>query len=319
MKSRERGPARLVHESDVRSPIKSMRCRSGPMALKTLCVFGTRPEAIKMAPLALALAADPRFEARVCVTAQHREMLDQVMALFDIGRDLDLDVMTPGQDLARGHRRDPAGHARRVRPSSVPTCVLVQGDTATTLAASLAGYLPPDPRGPRRGRPAHGRPLFALARGGEPAADRRAGRLHFAPTGRRATTCWPRASRRRAVHVTGNTVIDALLAWSRASRTTPICARTWTRASPSSIPAADGAGHRPPPRELRRRIRAHLRGAGATARRHPDVEFVYPGASQPERARAGEPAARGHAQRASDRAARLSAVRLADEPRASHR
>ena len=52
------------------------------MALKTLCVFGTRPEAIKMAPLALALAADPRFEARVCVTAQHREMLDQVLALF---------------------------------------------------------------------------------------------------------------------------------------------------------------------------------------------------------------------------------------------
>ena len=67
------------------------------MTLRTLCAFGTRPEAIKMAPLALALAADPRFEAKLCVTAQHREMLDQVLELFGLAPDFDLDIMTPGQ------------------------------------------------------------------------------------------------------------------------------------------------------------------------------------------------------------------------------
>lgn len=67
--------------------------------LKTLCVFGTRPEAIKMAPLALQLAADPRFDAKVCVTGQHREMLDQVLDLFALVPDYDLSIMQPGQDL----------------------------------------------------------------------------------------------------------------------------------------------------------------------------------------------------------------------------
>src|SRR3546814_5472899 len=67
--------------------------------LKILTVFGTRPEAIKMAPLALLLARDPRFESRICVTGQHREMLDQVLDLFRIRADLDLNVMKPGQDL----------------------------------------------------------------------------------------------------------------------------------------------------------------------------------------------------------------------------
>src|SRR3546814_6124206 len=69
------------------------------MAAKILTVFGTRPEAIKMAPLALLLARDPRFESRICVTGQHREMLDQVLDLFRIRADLDLNVMKPGQDL----------------------------------------------------------------------------------------------------------------------------------------------------------------------------------------------------------------------------
>lgn len=67
--------------------------------MKTLCVFGTRPEAIKMAMLALSLAADSRYEAKICVTGQHREMLDQVLELFGIVPDFDLDVMRPGQDL----------------------------------------------------------------------------------------------------------------------------------------------------------------------------------------------------------------------------
>ena len=67
--------------------------------MKTLCIFGTRPEAIKMAPLVLALADDERFDAKVCVTGQHREMLDQVLGLFSIQPDFDLNIMKPGQDL----------------------------------------------------------------------------------------------------------------------------------------------------------------------------------------------------------------------------
>lgn len=69
------------------------------LPIKALCVFGTRPEAIKMAPLALALAADPRFDAKICVTGQHREMLDQVLELFEIQPDFDLNIMKQGQDL----------------------------------------------------------------------------------------------------------------------------------------------------------------------------------------------------------------------------
>ena len=67
--------------------------------MKVLTVFGTRPEAIKMAPLVLALAQEPTIESKVCVTAQHREMLDQVLALFEIKPDYDLNIMKSGQDL----------------------------------------------------------------------------------------------------------------------------------------------------------------------------------------------------------------------------
>lgn len=67
------------------------------MPLKTLSIFGTRPEAIKMAPLVLELASDPRFESRVCVTAQHREMLDQVLELFELTPDFDLNIMKAGK------------------------------------------------------------------------------------------------------------------------------------------------------------------------------------------------------------------------------
>lgn len=69
--------------------------------MKVLTVFGTRPEAIKMAPLAISLAADPRFDAKVCVTAQHREMLDQVLQLFRIQPDFDLNIMRP--EIGRAH------------------------------------------------------------------------------------------------------------------------------------------------------------------------------------------------------------------------
>jgi UDP-N-acetylglucosamine 2-epimerase (non-hydrolysing) len=106
---------------------------------KILTVFGTRPEAIKMAPLVHALGADDRFDAKVCVTAQHREMLDQVLELFEIKPDFDLDIMKPGQTL-NDVTTAILTSIKPVLEDFKPDVVLVHGDTATAFAASLAAY-----------------------------------------------------------------------------------------------------------------------------------------------------------------------------------
>ena len=107
--------------------------------MRVLSVFGTRPEAIKMAPLVRALAADPQIDSRVCVTAQHREMLDQVLYLFGIQPDHDLDIMLPGQDLSHITQAVLAGMGN-VLDQEKPDRLLVHGDTTTTFAATLAAY-----------------------------------------------------------------------------------------------------------------------------------------------------------------------------------
>ena len=106
---------------------------------KVLTVFGTRPEAIKMAPLVHALASDDRFESRVCVTAQHREMLDQVLELFEIKPDYDLNIMKSGQTLPEVTSRILL-ELTPVLKEFRPDVVLVHGDTASTFASSLAAY-----------------------------------------------------------------------------------------------------------------------------------------------------------------------------------
>ena len=107
---------------------------------RILLVFGTRPEAIKMAPVVKELEKHPDlFETLVCVTAQHREMLDQVLDLFGIRPDFDLDVMLPGQDLYDVTANVLLG-MRTVIAKVRPDIVLVHGDTTTTMAASLAAF-----------------------------------------------------------------------------------------------------------------------------------------------------------------------------------
>lgn len=118
---------------------KSGELQINRMKLKILSVFGTRPEAIKMAPLVLALAADERFDARVCVTGQHREMLDQVLDLFAIQPNFDLNIMKPGQDLTDITTAILQG-MKGVFTKFKPDVLLVHGDTATTLATTLAAY-----------------------------------------------------------------------------------------------------------------------------------------------------------------------------------
>ncbi|MBS0176774.1 MAG: UDP-N-acetylglucosamine 2-epimerase (non-hydrolyzing) [Nitrospira sp.] len=178
--------------------------------MKTLCIFGTRPEAIKMAPLALALAADDRFDAKVCVTAQHREMLDQVLGLFEIKPDFDLDIMKPGQDLTDVTTAILRG-LKGVFAQFRPDIVLVHGDTATTFASTLAAYYQQIPvahveAGLRTGNlyspwpeEANRKLTGALAR------------LHFAPTPMSRDNLIAEGVAAETIVVTGNTVIDALL------------------------------------------------------------------------------------------------------------
>jgi UDP-N-acetylglucosamine 2-epimerase (non-hydrolysing) len=180
------------------------------MTLKTLCVFGTRPEAIKMAPLALSLAADGRFEAKVCVTGQHRQMLDQVLKLFEISPDFDLNIMSPGQDLTDVTTTILQG-MKGVFSEFRPDIVLVHGDTATTFAVTLAAYYQQIPvahveAGLRTGNLYSPWPEEANRKlTGALAA------LHFAPTDISQQNLLKEGVDPDTVHITGNTFIDALL------------------------------------------------------------------------------------------------------------
>lgn len=106
---------------------------------KVLLVFGTRPEAIKMAPLVKVFEQENSLESKVCVTAQHREMLDQVLELFDIVPDYDLNLMKPGQDLYDITANVLLG-VKSILEDFKPDVVLVHGDTTTTSSASLAAF-----------------------------------------------------------------------------------------------------------------------------------------------------------------------------------
>jgi len=177
---------------------------------KVMLVFGTRPEAIKMAPLVKVLKSQPeRFEVTVTVTGQHRQMLDQVLALFEIVPDYDLDIMRPGQDLFDVTSRILTG-MRTVLSAVCPDLVLVHGDTATSTAAALAAFYCHIPVG-------H---VEAGLRTGdiyspwpEEMNRRLTGRLasmHFAPTEASRQNLLRENVDARDIAVTGNTVIDAL-------------------------------------------------------------------------------------------------------------
>lgn len=186
--------------------------------LRVLTVFGTRPEAIKMAPLSLALRSNSRINAAVCVTAQHRQMLDQVLELFDIEPEYDLDVMRAGQTLPE-LASNVISRLPQVLESFQPSVVLVHGDTTTTMAATLASYYQGVPvahveAGLRTGNlfspwPEEGnrRMVGALAE------------LHFAPTHHARDNLLREGVSPGDIRITGNTVIDALLSISNRIET----------------------------------------------------------------------------------------------------
>ncbi|MBN3207722.1 MULTISPECIES: non-hydrolyzing UDP-N-acetylglucosamine 2-epimerase [Pectobacterium] len=181
--------------------------------MKVLTVFGTRPEAIKMAPLVHALAQDGAFESRICVTAQHREMLDQVLRLFDITPDYDLDIMRPGQGLSEISCRILSG-LEPVMAEFKPDLVLVHGDTTTTLATSLAAFYQRIPVGHVEAGLRTGNLYSPWP---EEANRKLTGHLamyHFAPTENSRQNLLREHLSDRHIFVTGNTVIDALF-WVR--------------------------------------------------------------------------------------------------------
>ncbi len=177
--------------------------------MKVLTVFGTRPEAIKMAPLVHALADHPSFESSVCVTAQHREMLDQVLQIFDIHPDIDLNLMRPGQDLfdvTSGVLQGMKQVLQRVRPDAL----LVHGDTTTALATAIAGFY----TGVPVGHVEAGLRTYDLQAPYPEEFNRqvvsRVAHWHFAPTEQSRQNLLSEQVLPATVHVTGNTVIDAL-------------------------------------------------------------------------------------------------------------
>lgn len=175
-----------------------------------LCVFGTRPEAIKMAPLVLALKRDVRFEAKVCVTGQHREMLDQVLTLFDIRPDHDLNIMKAGQDLTDITCAVLQG-LRTVLTQARPDMLLVHGDTSTTFAASLAAYYQQIPIGHVEAGLRTGNIYSPWPEEANRKLTSMIAALHFAPTQVSAQNLLDEGIGEANIVMTGNTVIDALL------------------------------------------------------------------------------------------------------------
>ncbi len=177
---------------------------------KVLTVFGTRPEAIKMAPLVHALEADERFEAKCCVTAQHREMLDQVLELFEIVPDYDLNLMQPGQSLNDITARILL-ELKPVLQEFKPDVVLVHGDTATTFAASLAAYFEQIAVGHVEAGLRTGNIYSPWPEEGNRRLTGALAKFHFAPTCTSKQNLLKENLVEQDISVTGNTVIDALL------------------------------------------------------------------------------------------------------------
>ncbi|MFT6918565.1 MAG: UDP-N-acetylglucosamine 2-epimerase (non-hydrolyzing) [Cognaticolwellia sp.] len=177
---------------------------------KVLTVFGTRPEAIKMAPLVHALAADVRFEAKCCVTAQHREMLDQVLELFDITPDYDLNLMKVGQTLNDITSRI-VQELKPILQEFKPDVVLVHGDTATTFAASLAAYYEQIEVGHVEAGLRTGNIYSPWPEEGNRRLTGVLTKYHFAPTETSKQNLLKENFNPSDITITGNTVIDALL------------------------------------------------------------------------------------------------------------
>ena len=195
--------------------------------IKVLTIFGTRPEAVKLAPVILKMQESPGFEPLICVTAQHRELLDQVNQLFGIKPDIDLDLMRPNQTLSELTAR-----VFRLLPDRIkqvkPDWVLVQGDTTTVMAAALTAYYEQVKvghveAGLRTFNKWHPFPEEVNRKVASVVAD-----LHFAPTEHARENLLAEGVSDSSIAVTGNTIVDAL----RMVAEKPFSVALWTFLSP---------------------------------------------------------------------------------------
>ncbi len=180
------------------------------MTFRVLSVFGTRPEAIKMAPVVLGLQQTENIESLVCVTAQHRQMLDQVLELFEITPDYDLDIMKPGQDLYDVSANALLG-MRDVLRECKPDLVLVHGDTTSCFTAALAAFYEQIKIGHVEAGLRTGDMSAPFPEEGNRSLVGRLASYHFAPTEGSRQNLLKENIKDENIVVTGNTVIDALL------------------------------------------------------------------------------------------------------------
>jgi UDP-N-acetylglucosamine 2-epimerase (non-hydrolysing) len=229
-----------------------------------------------MAPLALALKQDPRFDAKVCVTGQHREMLDQVLDLFELKPDHDLKIMKPGQDLTDVTTAILQG-MKGVLSVVSPDIVLVHGDTATTLSTSLAAYYHQIPVGHVEAGLRTGNLYSPWPEEANRKLTGVLAELHFAPTERSRQNLLDEGVLPEKVHVTGNTVIDALLDVVNKIESSPVFREQFA----SQFDFLDNerklilvTGHR---REsFGGGFERICQALHDTALKHPDTQIVYP-------------------------------------------
>lgn len=244
--------------------------------MKVLSVFGTRPEAIKMAPLVRALQVADGIDARVCVTAQHREMLDVVLDLFEIRPDFDLNIMKSGQDLTDITCGILVG-LRTVLKEFRPDYVLVHGDTATTFAASLAAYYEGIAVGHVEAGLRTGNIYSPWPEEGNRKLTGALASVHFAPTASSRDNLRREGVREQTILVTGNTVIDALQWVSKKVETDAQLSQAMGRQF--DFLSVDRrlvliTGHR---REsFGSGFERICEAIAASADQYPDVDFVYP-------------------------------------------
>lgn len=237
-------------------------------SVRVMTVFGTRPEAVKMAPLVKALEASPLIESLVCVTAQHREMLDQVLEVFDVVPDDDLDIMEPNQTLSTITQKALRG-MERVIEARQPDIVLVHGDTTTTFAAALAAFY----RQTAIGHVEAGLRTYDKYSPFPEEMNRQLADvlcdMYFAPTYQAARNLWREGKSEDRVFITGNTAIDAMETTIRKQYTHEVL-----RGIPSGSRIVYMTSHR------RENLGEGLRNICTAALRivndYPDIHLVYP-------------------------------------------